>query len=213
MSSNPNYGHILLTSHPASIFKDAAPLSWNEKDPLVRGPVVASLTKREHRNAIGTHSGSYAVYRALATAAGSLMMEHVPDLTNTSPVVKIGPHPSWWEEDKIISLDPWGAMVGEVFKPFFEKGYDIRPSIAITSAHINMPEISQAIDAGRLKIDGKIIAANKDVFVTKAAIDPVWYLPGIAKRFSISEGDLRKTGFETSPSTHWKHKRLYFWRN
>ncbi len=196
MNNNENQGHIVLTSHPASIFKHAAPLLWSEQDPLKRGPVVASLTKRENRNAIGTHSGSYAVYRALANAAGSLTMDHKPDFTNTSPVVKIGPHPSWWAKDKIVSLDPWGAMVGEVFKPFFDKGHDIRPSIAITTAHINMPEISQAIDAGRLKIDGHIITKNKDVFVTKAAIEPVWYLPGIAKRFSISEGDLRTTLFD-----------------
>jgi hypothetical protein len=50
-----------------------------------------------------------------------------------------------------------------------------------------MPEISQAIEAGRLHIDDKIISKNKDVLVTKAAIDPVWYLPGIAKRFNVSD--------------------------
>ncbi len=191
-----NSGHVLLTSHPASIFKQAAPLNWGEADPLLRGPVVASLTKREHRNAIGTHSGSYSVYRALANASGALTSEHRPDFTNTSPVVDIGPFPAWGDPEKIVSLDPWGAKVGDVFKSFFEKGYDIRPTIAITKAHINMPEISQAIDAGRLSIDDKIISKNKDVLVTKAAIDPVWYLPGIAKRFQISEGDLRRVLFD-----------------
>ncbi|KAB8040512.1 GTP cyclohydrolase II [Silvanigrella paludirubra] len=193
MTSN---GHVLLTSHPASIFKHAAPLNWGEADPLLRGPVVASLTTREHRNSIGTHSGSYTVYRALANASGALTMEHKPDLTNTSPVINIGPFPSWEDPEKIVSLDPWGAKVGEVFKSFFEKGYDIRPTIAITTAHINMPEISQAIEAGRLHIDDKIISKNKDVLVTKAAIDPVWYLPGIAKRFNVSEGDLRRVLFD-----------------
>lgn len=35
-----------------------------------------------------------------------------------------------------------------------------------------------------------------DLVVTKAAIEPVWYLPGIAKRFSIQETDLRRALFE-----------------
>lgn len=189
-------GHVLLTSHPASIFKHAAPLNWGEADPILRGPVVASLTTREHRNSIGTHSGSYTVYRALANASGALTIEHKPDLTNTSPVVNIGPYPSWEDPEKIVSMDPWGAKVGEVFQSFYNKGYDIRPTIAVTTAHINMPEISQAIEAGRLYIDDKIISKNKDVVVTKAAIDPVWYLPGIAKRFQVSEGDLRRVLFD-----------------
>jgi GTP cyclohydrolase II len=191
-----NTRHVLLTSHPASLFKHAAPLNWGEADPLLRGPVVASLTTRERRNSIGTHSGSYAVYRALANASGALTTEHKPDFTNTAPVVNLGPFEAWGEREKIVSLDPWGAKVNEVFQNFYQAGYDIRPSIAITTAHISVPEITQAINEKRLLIDGKIITKNKDVFVTKAAIDPVWYLPGIAKRFGILEGELRCTLFD-----------------
>ena len=57
-------------------------------------------------------------------------------------------------------------------------GVDVRPTIAITKAHINMPELKDAVTAGRLKPDGDILSDNGDVRVTKAAIDPVWYLPG-----------------------------------
>ena len=32
--------------------------------------------------------------------------------------------------------------------------------------------------------------------VTKAAIDPVWHLPGIARRFDVAEGQLRRVLFE-----------------
>ena len=32
--------------------------------------------------------------------------------------------------------------------------------------------------------------------VTKAAIEPVWYLPGVARRFGCSESDLRRVLFE-----------------
>ena len=37
---------------------------------------------------------------------------------------------------------------------------------------------------------------SRDIAVTKAAIDPVWYLPGIAERFSVTEDKLRRTLFE-----------------
>jgi len=193
--------HVVLTSHPGQIRKQTTPLQWGSKDPLKRGPVVATTTDMDQRNAIGSHSGSYTVYRALASAAGALNTEHRPDLTNTSPVEKIGPHPSWFGNEgeanfKMVSIDPFGADVAEVFKPWFDKGYDIRPTIAVTKAHINMPEISAAIHKGRLQIDGAIIKENHDVVVTKAAIEPVWYLPGIAARFNVSEGDLRKALFQ-----------------
>jgi GTP cyclohydrolase II len=189
--------HIVLTSHPDYIFKKHSPqLCWGAADPQTRGPVIASLTNKAHRNAIGSHSGSYTVYRALATAAGRLSHDHRPDLTNTSPVETIGPFPSWHDPEKIVALDPWGAQVAEVFGDWLKKGYDARPSIAVTKAHLSMPEITDAIEAGRIPIDGKIVSAKKDVLVTKAAIEPVWYLPGIAKRFNCSEEELRKALFE-----------------
>jgi GTP cyclohydrolase II len=40
------------------------------------------------------------------------------------------------------------------------------------------------------------VRASGDIAVTKAAVDPVWYLPGIAERFNISEDKLRHTLFE-----------------
>ncbi|CEG58443.1 GTP cyclohydrolase II [Legionella fallonii] len=189
-------GHIVLSSHPAS--HTAAPLKikWYAENPKERGPVIASLTNIKNRNAVGTHSGSYSVYRALAVAAGVLDPEHVPDLTNTTPPVAIGPHHQWSEPGKIISLDPWGHLAAEVFANEIKAGYDIRPTIAVTRAHINIPELHTAMQKGRLKPDGKILSENGDVVVTKAAIEPVWYLPGIAERFQVSESLLRRTLFE-----------------
>ena len=149
-----------------------------------------------HRNAIGTHSGGYAVYRALAVASGSLERNHRADLTNTSPPVAIGPHPSWTKPDKIISLDPFGALDDELFSELRADGYDIRPSIAITKAHIKIPELQEAVAQGRIKVDGKILKEGGELLVTKAAVEPVWYLPGIAQRFGVAESDLRRTLFE-----------------
>jgi GTP cyclohydrolase II len=188
--------HIVLTSHPSSFGPKPIAINWGTAEPMQRGPVIATLTKQAHRNVIGTHSGSYAIYRALAVASGALQTDHRADLTNTSPVTKIGPHPSWADPDKIVSLDPFGAIASEVFASYCEQGYDIRPTIAITTAHINMPELQDAVAKGRLQADGRIMKANGDLVVTKAAIEPVWYLPGVAKRFGIAEQDLRRALFE-----------------
>lgn len=188
--------HIVLTSHPSRSGPKPIAINWGAADPMQRGPVIATLTKSAHRNVIGTHSGGYAVYRALAVASGSLQSDHIADLTNTSPTERIGPYPSWSDPDKIVSLDPYGAIASEVFASYYEQGYDIRPTIAITKAHINMPELQEAIAKGRLQVDGKIMKAGGDLVVTKAAIEPVWYLPGLAKRFNITEGELRRALFE-----------------
>ena len=195
-SSNNQLKHIVLTSHPSQFGPKPIPIRWGAKNAMERGPAIATLTKQAHRNVIGTHSGNYAIYRALAVASGALQSNHRADLTNTSPVEHIGPHSSWFDPDKIVSLDPFGAIVGEVFAPYYEQGYDIRPTIAITKAHINMPELHDAMSKGRLQIDGKIMKSGGDLVVTKAAMEPVWYLPGIAKRFNITEGDLRRALFE-----------------
>jgi len=105
--------HIKLTSHPGAGAGGAKPIpiNWGAGDPSTRGPIIASLTTPEHRNVIGTHSGSYAVYRALAIAAKALDPQHVPDLTNTAPTDPIGPYPAWHDPEKIVSIDPYGAVL------------------------------------------------------------------------------------------------------
>jgi GTP cyclohydrolase II len=192
--SNSASGHIRLTSHSGGL--DAPPIRWGAPTAAERGPLVGTTTKRAHRNVIGTHSGSYSVYRALAVAAGALSREHKADLTDTSPTDVIGPFPQWSEVGKIVSLDPWGAMVADVFATELAAGYDIRPTIAITKAHVIVPEIMDAVAKGRLVPDGRILLPNGAALVTKAAIEPVWHLPGVAHRFGCSENDLRRVLFE-----------------
>ena len=189
--------HIQLTSHPDRN-RDSIPINWGADDATQRGPVVGTLTNLEHRNVIGTHSGAYSLYRALAVAAGSLDPVHVPDLTDTSPAAILGPHEQWSDAQKIVSLDPFGHLVSDAFKTSLGAGVDIRPTIAITKARVNMPEVRSAMAAGRLRADGDILAENGDVRVTKAAIEPVWYLPGIANRVGTTETELRHCLFEHS---------------
>jgi GTP cyclohydrolase II len=187
---------IVLTSHPGGHGPKPIPIVWGAADPAVRGPLVATVTNRSQRNVIGTHSGSYSVYRALAVAAGALDPLRKPDLTNTAPTHAFGPFPAWSDPAKIVSLDPFGAVVSEAFLEYFAKGYDIQPTIAVTKAHIRLPELADAIRAGRLQVDGAVLRPAGDVVVVKAAIEPVWYLPGVAQRFGCAEADLRRTLFE-----------------
>ncbi|MBI0435496.1 GTP cyclohydrolase II [Roseomonas sp. KE0001] len=187
---------IVLTSHPQRGAALASPLLWGEADPTRRGPVVATLQNPAVRNAIGTHAGSYGLYRALAVASGQLRADHRPDYRDTRPASPIGPFPAWNDPAKIVSFDPWGHLVPEVFAAQIEAGLDVRPSIAVTRAHINMPELAAAVAAGRLAPDGEVLLANGDARVTKVAIEPVWYLPGIAARFGLGETALRRDLFE-----------------
>ena len=166
------------------------------KNPRERGPVIATISEKENRNAIGSHSGSYTVYRALSIAKGDFPADHKPDLENTHATSSIGPYDSWFDAEKLVSIDPWGGHVQDVFKEEIKSGLNIKPTIAVTQARLQLPEIYEAISKGRLKPDGKIITENGDINVTKVAIEPVWFLPGIAKRLKVSEGELRKILFK-----------------
>ena len=110
-----------------------------------------------------------------------------PDLTNTSPVVDDRPASrNGREPGKIVSLDPWGHRVAEDFATEIAEGIDIRPTIAITKARLTMPEIARARwrRAGS-KVDGDDRAGRRRRRRHQGAIDPVWYLPGVAERFGV----------------------------
>src|SRR5437868_1275454 len=109
---------------------------------------------------------------------------------------RVAARPEWTDAGKIVSLDPWGHLVGEVFAEHISAGIDIRPTIAITRARITTPELRPLLAAGTLRADGNVLLDNGEIRVTKAAIDPVWHLPGMAGRFGVAEADLRRTLFE-----------------
>src|SRR5215470_797728 len=187
--------HIRLTSHPEP-GKARFPIKWAAADPHTRGPIIATVSQPQHRNVVGSHGGSYAVYRALAVSAGALDPIRRPDLTNTYPAATIGPFPQWSEPGRIVSLDPWGHLVATAFKTQIAEGEDIRPTIAITRARLDLAEMRDAIRAGRLKPDGKYIVENGSLSVVAVAIETDWYLPGIAERFGTTETSLRRALFE-----------------
>src|SRR5438034_6707995 len=145
--TQPHSPHIRLTSHPV---EGALPIRWGQIDSHERGPIVGSTANRSQRNVVGSHSGSYGVYRALAVAAGALTRGHKPDLTNTMPTDHLGPYEQWGDPSRIVSMDPFGAIVMEAFHDEIEQGYDVRPTIAVTKAQIYLHEVREAMSAGRL---------------------------------------------------------------
>ena len=192
---------IILTTYPSQAGIDPVPLSWGEADPLKRGPVVVSRHQKtiRRRNAIGAYGGSYSIYHALAVASHHLNLEHKPDFTNTEPAANIGPFPAWGDKRKIVAMDPFGHLgpwlYADMMRP--PSDLDIRPTIAVTRAHMKIPELQDSVLKGRLVPDGKIcINSQGELAVTKFAVEPVWYLPGVADRFGISEADLRRALFE-----------------
>ena len=110
MKEDSKQTHIKLTSHPDPYGPKPNPIHWGASDVETRGPIIATTTNINHRNTIGTHSGSYSVYRALSIVAGTLDPLHKADLTNTSPVETIEANSSWFESNKIVSLDPYGPI-------------------------------------------------------------------------------------------------------
>lgn len=95
-------------------------------------------------------------------------------------------------------MDPWGHLAPSVFKKQYDEGVDVRPTIAITKAHLKVLEIDEAVKAGRIPIDGEIVLPSTtdsvaakltsglgeekqdlgvEVNVSKAAVEPVWHLP------------------------------------
>lgn len=58
---------------------------------------------------------------------------------------------------------------------------------------MTLAEMEMSVKKGTLTVDGKVVLNQRgDLAVSKAAIEPVWYLPGVAKRFGIEESLLRR---------------------
>lgn len=166
------------------------PIEWGAKTAQARGPVL--LGQGHLANAIGAYGSGYALYRGLSEASGILDPGHRPNLADTGPIVPIGPFSQWSDRDKIVTFDPWGHRVARDYSLEIAAGLDIRPTIAVSKGRLRMGEISVAMDMGRLKADGKILSRTGDISVVKIAIEPVWWLPGIARRLGLDEVHLRQ---------------------
>lgn len=168
------------------------PIQWGEIDPNIRGPIVADESAVGLRNIIGSHVGYLCTYRGLAFAKGLYDPNKTCNLSNTEPSDVIGPF-STWCGNSIVSLDPFGASVVLDFSNLIKDGINLRPTISITRGKLCIPEIVQAHNNRILFTDSKVLLEDGCIQTIKIAIDPVWYLPGVAQRFSISETTLRES--------------------
>ncbi|KAI9662006.1 MAG: putative GTP cyclohydrolase [Alyxoria varia] len=197
---------IILTSYPNQSGVNPLSLQWGHPDPAVRGPVICSRSPStiSRRNAIGAHGGSYSMYYALAVASKDLGTGHKPDYTNTEPAAAVQPNATWGDPRKIVAMDPYGHLGPWLYKNVIEEeGVEVRPTIAVTRAHMKLPELEDGVRKGRLKVDGKICVNEQgELAVTKFAVEPVWYLPGVAARFGIDEGTLRRSLFENTGGSY-----------
>ncbi len=139
MADSSRSEHIRLTSHPHPAGKARFPITWGAATAALRGPIIGSVARPNERNVIGSHGGSYALYRALAVSSGALDPDRRPDLTNTHPAVEIGPFAQWTDPNAIVSLDPWGHLAAEAFAAEIAAGIDIRPTIAVTGRDLTLP--------------------------------------------------------------------------
>ncbi|KAF9348597.1 Uracil-regulated protein 1 [Mortierella sp. AD094] len=193
-------GEPTLLTRPSKCVTPAK-MNWGEADPRVRGPILVSRdpSSMNIRNAMGAYGGPYSIYRGLAVAMGDLAHDHKPNFENTQPPIEIKQQPQWSDPTKIVSLDPFGHLTNRYYKKEIDEGLDIRPTIAITRAHMLVPEIQEVVKNGGLTVDGKIVMNETgELNVHKAAIDPVWYLPGVAARLNVEEDVLRRSLFENS---------------
>jgi GTP cyclohydrolase II len=129
-------------------------------------------------------------------AAGNLGRGHRADLTNTSPTDLIGPNPQWGDPERSSRSTPGAPRLPTCSATSSRRVTTFRPTIAVTKAHIHLPEVRQAIAFQRLHPDGGVLLEDGSAVVTKIAIEPVWWLPGVAKRFKVKEAELRRALFE-----------------
>ena len=131
---------------------------------------------------IGQPGGAYGTYAALVKATAQPPPDFVPDLTGTQPVFRPTPRASW-SNGSIVTFDPRG----------FEVDSATKPTMAITRAQLNIPEMPS------LRRDGTVVTEAGEIVVTKIAIDAVWDLPGLAKRLGVQESVLRQHLHEQCP--------------
>src|SRR4029077_11444776 len=105
MNRSNRTDHIRLTSHPEPGAKLPFPITWGAASARERAPIIRPGSRPQDRNVIGSHGGSYAVYRALAVSSGALDPIRRSDLTNTFPAATIGPFAKCSGSHRISSLD------------------------------------------------------------------------------------------------------------
>ncbi|GKT77561.1 GTP cyclohydrolase ii [Colletotrichum tofieldiae] len=159
---------IILTTYPKQIGINPLPMKWGELDPHTRGPVVVSRSS----TTIGKRNG-------LTLPTRSLPPISVRSLNGVTQR-----RSSRWTLGVIwlrgSSRTPLRSKMVRQSRP----GHPCLLTNPWTKLQRYVP-------------DGKVCLNNLgELAVTKFAVEPVWYLPGVAERFGIDEGALRRSLFE-----------------
>jgi len=92
---------------------------------------------------------------------GALSPTRKLDYNDTEPPASIPPNPVWVDKTKVVSFDPWGHLVSTVFSEETQEGRDVRPSIAVTKAHLKMIESDDAARRSDLQVDGILVLSSR----------------------------------------------------
>ena len=109
-------------------------------------------------------------------------------------------------------IDSWDTSWG-LFHLGMHRGliYTVTKSntnFEITIQHMKLPELEQSVRDGRIVPDKKICLNDLgELAVTKFAVEPVWYLPGVAERFGIGMTFIRHRRLNLDIDAFLKHMR------
>ena len=189
--------HIRLTSHPEPGAKLRFPIEWGAATARERGPIIGTVSHPQDRN---VDRQPWRLLFGLSRARGFVRRARSDPPPRSHQYLsrseyrsrlRNGPSPS--ASFRSIRGVIWSRRISRRKSP---KASISGPTIAITRARLDLPEMQAALKAKRLKNDGEVVHDNGSISVVKIAIDPVWYLPGIAERFGTTENSLRRVLFE-----------------
>ena len=198
MTRSNRIDHIRLTSHPAPGAKLKFPDHLGRAD--ARASAGRSSARCRARRTATSSARMAAPMRSIARWR-SRPARSIRSGGPTSPIPIRPPRsarsrngPSRSASSRSI---PGGISSRKTSRAEIAEGIDIRPSIAVTRARLDLPEM-QRRDRSRpaQAATARSCTQNGSVSVVKIAIDPVWYLPGIAERFGTTENESAPQLFE-----------------
>lgn len=169
-------------------------IKWGAETLDERGVIVSGYNNK-YKNAIGAPFGPFCINRALGIS--TKVMQVGLDTQTTGPNYFLERTSFRFKGDKIVTLDPWGGLSGNVVSRFNSLGINLYPSIARCKARLKIREVEDAIKLGYLENDDHFVRDGR-ILVTKFSIDPVWHLPGVANRLQVTEKTLRTALYDAT---------------
>ncbi|KAH6698698.1 GTP cyclohydrolase II [Verticillium dahliae] len=171
---------IVLTTYPKQSGIDPLPLKWGHPDPLIRGPVVVSRLSStlRRRNAVGgKHTVVAMIVHPFADSNGGSYSIYYA-LAVASKQLDLEHRPDFTNTEPASRIGP------------FPQWGDEKKIVAMDPWGHLAPWLFKDT------IENENVDIRPTIAITKAHMKVVWYLPGVAERFGIDEGTLRRSLFE-----------------